>query len=178
MRYLSERQTLQPQTTGRASSVRLPCLLSLESSHSAESISNLSDFAMMPFAKIATWDNVEADAEIRRGLSVEIAGELQSLFQLSNEEMAQLIGRSLRAYMRFRNEGLDLGPAEAERVVRYVRLVNLAAETFGEETHAVAWMQESNRQLGGRTPIEMAKTEPGASVVHDLLVGIQHGHPA
>lgn len=132
---------------------------------------------MTRLTEIATWDDLEADAEIRRGLSADVAEQLQSLFQLSNKEAAQLIGRSTSTYTRFRNEELDLGPAEAERVVRYIRLVNLAAETFGGEDHAVAWMQESNRQLGGRTPIEMAETEPGASVVRDILVGIQHGHP-
>jgi len=128
--------------------------------------------------RVAAWDDTEADAAIREGLSVDLAAHLQTLFGLSNKEAAQLIGRSRSTYTRYRNQGAQLGPAEAERVVRYVRLVALAAETFGGQDTAVEWMQEPNRRLGDRTPLEMAETDPGARVVRDLLLGIQHGHVA
>lgn len=129
-------------------------------------------------ARVAAWDDTEADSAIREGLSIDLAGHLQELFGLSNAEAAQLIGRSRSTYTRYRNQGAELGPAEAERVVRYVRLVALAAETFGGQDTAVEWMREPNVRLNGRTPLEMAETDPGARVVRDLLLGIQHGHVA
>ena len=128
--------------------------------------------------RVAAWDDTEADAAIRKGLSVDLAGHLQELFGLSNAEAAQLIGRSRSTYTRYRNQGAELGPAEADRVVRYVRLVALAAETFGGLGTAVEWMREPNVRLSSRTPLEMAETDPGARVVRDLLLGIQHGHVA
>jgi uncharacterized protein (DUF2384 family) len=36
-------------------------------------------------------------------------------------------------------------------------------------------MQEPNRALDGETPLEMAETDPGATTVRDLLLGVQHG---
>jgi uncharacterized protein (DUF2384 family) len=36
-------------------------------------------------------------------------------------------------------------------------------------------MQEPNRALDGETPLEMAETDPGATMVRDLLLGVQHG---
>jgi len=140
-------------------------------------ISSLPDAAPW-MVRVAAWDDTEADAAIRDGLSVDLAAHLQTLFDLSNAEAAQLIGRSRSTYTRYRNQGAKLGPAEAERVVRYVRLVALGAETFGGQDAAVEWMQEPNRLLGGQPPLEMAETDPGARVVQDLLLGIQHGHVA
>jgi putative toxin-antitoxin system antitoxin component (TIGR02293 family) len=67
--------------------------------------------------------------------------------------------------------------AEAERAVRLAQLIALAAETFGALDEALAWMQEPNYALGGRLPIDMAETDPGARVVRNVFHAIQHGHP-
>lgn len=127
--------------------------------------------------RVAGWDDAQADAEIRQGLPVGLAAHLQELLGLTDEEAAHLIGRSRSTYARYRNAGRDLGTAEAERAVRFARLIALAAETFGSLGEAVDWMREANYALGGQTPYAMAETDPGARVVRDLLIGLQHGHP-
>jgi putative toxin-antitoxin system antitoxin component (TIGR02293 family) len=128
--------------------------------------------------RVATWDDQEADAEIRRGLPVRVAAELQELLRLTDEETAHIIGRSRSTYARYRSQDKDLGTAESERAVRLTRLLGLAAETFGSLSKAVDWMRETNAALGGNVPLEMAETDPGATIVRDLLLGLQHGHPA
>lgn len=128
-------------------------------------------------SRVAQWDDAEADAAIRDGLSIDLAAHLQKLMNLTDEEVAQLIGRSRSTYARYRNAGRDLGMAEAERAVRLAQLIALAAETFGALGKALRWMRESNYALGGRIPFDMAETDPGARVVRNLLHGIQHGHP-
>lgn len=127
--------------------------------------------------RVASWDDTEADAMIREGLPFDIAAHIQSLLNLTDEEAAHLIGRSRTTYSRYRNKNRDLGTAEAERAVRFARLLALAAETFGSLEEAKEWMLEENYALGGERPFELAETDPGARVVRNLLVGIQHGHP-
>lgn len=127
--------------------------------------------------RVARWDDTEADARIREGLPFEIAAHIQSLLNLTDKEAAGLIGRSRSTYSRYRNKDQDLGTAEAERAVRFARLLALAAETFGSLEEAKEWMLEENYALGGERPFELAETDPGARVVRNLLVGIQHGHP-
>jgi putative toxin-antitoxin system antitoxin component (TIGR02293 family) len=127
--------------------------------------------------RIARWDDAQADAAIREGLPIGLAAHLQELLNLTDEEAAQLIGRSRSTYARYRSTGRDLGMAEAERAVRLTQLIALAAETFGALDEALAWMQEENYALGGRLPLDMAETDPGARVVRNVLHGIQHGHP-
>lgn len=128
--------------------------------------------------RVAGWDNAEADDQIRRGLPTALAAHIQKVLGLTDKEAAALIGRSRSTYARYRNQDKELGPLEAERVVRYARLLALAAETFGALEEATDWMQEPNFALGGDTPFGRAETEPGATLVRDLLLGLQHGHPA
>jgi putative toxin-antitoxin system antitoxin component (TIGR02293 family) len=127
--------------------------------------------------RVASWDDAEADAAIREGLPIDLAAHLQKLLELTDEEAAQLIGRSRSTYARYRNAGRNLGMAEAERAVRLAQLIALAAETFGTISEALSWMREANYALGGRVPFDLAETDPGARVVRNLLYGIQHGHP-
>jgi len=128
--------------------------------------------------RIAGWDDARADVEIRQGLPVGLTAHLQDLLGLTDEEAAHLIGRSRSTYARYRNTGRNLGTAEAERAVRFARLITLAAETFGSLGEALDWMRETNYTLGDQTPYVLAETDPGARVVRDLLIGFQHGHPA
>ena len=125
--------------------------------------------------RVARWDDEAADKHIRSGVSVGLAERLQVLLDLSDEEAAHLIGRSRSTYARYKKKNKDLGVTEAERAVRYARLLHLANETFGSFQEAVLWMQEPNQALGGATPIHMARTDPGATIVRDVLEGIQHG---
>ena len=128
--------------------------------------------------RVAEWNDIQADSAIRKGLPIESAIHLQSLLQLSKEKAARLIGRSRSTYARYQNQDADLDPSEAERVVRYARLVSLATEILNGQNAAVMWMKEPNIRLGGHLPLQMAETAPGARIVQNLLVGIQHGHIA
>lgn len=37
------------------------------------------------------------------------------------------------------------------------------------------WLRKPNRALGGRTPLSLLDTAPGAELVSDVLVRIEHG---
>ena len=125
--------------------------------------------------RVADWDDATANDKIRQGISIALVARLQELLGLTDEQAARLIGRSRSTYSRYRNQDTELGVPEAERAVRYARLLALAAETFGGLEEAAAWMEEPNLALGDDTPLDMAETDPGATMVRDLLLGIQHG---
>lgn len=125
--------------------------------------------------RAAAWDDATANAKIRQGVPIDLVIRLQELLSLTDEQAARLIGRSRSTYARHRRRETELGMSEAERAVRYVRLLALAAETFGSLEDATAWMREPNRALDEETPLEMAETNPGATIVRDLLLGLQHG---
>lgn len=129
------------------------------------------------YADLNVASDTDADTEIRSGYPVSVATELQSVLDLTDTEMAQVLGRSRRTYTRYREQDKHLGLPESERVFRYVRLLRRATQIFGSEAKAAWWMNESNAALGGRTPFDAALTAPGATLVDDLLAGLEHGFP-
>ncbi|WP_263820714.1 antitoxin Xre-like helix-turn-helix domain-containing protein [Salinibacter sp.] len=79
---------------------------------------------------MANWDDATANVEIRQGLPIALVVRLQELLGLTGAQAARLIGRSRSTYSRHRNQDKELGVPEAERAVRYTRLLALAAETL------------------------------------------------
>jgi putative toxin-antitoxin system antitoxin component (TIGR02293 family) len=68
-----------------------------------------------------------------------------------------------------------LKPDESERLARLMRLISLATSVLESEDHARAWLNRPLRELGGKTPLQMAATEPGAREVERVLGRIEHG---
>lgn len=122
-------------------------------------------------------NDTDADKQIREGYSISVATHLQEVLDLSDEMMAEILGRSRRTYRRYRNAGKRLGLSESERLFRYLRLLSWAEDVFGTREKAAWWMNEPNAALDGRVPVEVALTAPGAVVVEDLLGGLEHGFP-
>ena len=122
-------------------------------------------------------NGTDADAQIRDGYPVSVAEELQDVLGLSDAEMAEVLGRSRRTFARYRSEKKRLGLPESERLFRYLRLLDKGAAVFGAEEKAAWWMKAENPALGGRTPVEVALTAPGAALVEELIGGIEHGAP-
>ena len=122
-------------------------------------------------------NDTDADNQIREGYSISVATHLQELLDLSDEMMAEILGRSRRTYRRYRNSDKRLGLSESERLFRYLRLLSRGKEVFGSREKAAWWLNEPNTALDGRKPLEVALTAPGAVVVEDLLGGLEHGFP-
>jgi len=122
-------------------------------------------------------NDTDADDQIREGYPIDVAARLQTVLDLSDEMMAEILGRSRRTYRRYRNADKRLGLSESERLFRYLRLLSRAEEVFGSREKAAWWMKEPNAALDGREPVEVALTAPGAVVVEDLLGGLEHGFP-
>jgi putative toxin-antitoxin system antitoxin component (TIGR02293 family) len=111
---------------------------------------------------------------VRRGVPTEAVDHFLRASQLSFNS----IERHVLARRTFRRRQLaeqPLDPAESDRLLRLVRLVAAADETFGSVDKALAWLGRENRALDGQAPLSLADTDLGARSVETLLGRIGHG---
>jgi putative toxin-antitoxin system antitoxin component (TIGR02293 family) len=59
--------------------------------------------------------------------------------------------------------------------VRVASVTALAEETFANREKAQTWLRRPTAPLGGKRPIDLLDSEPGARVVEQLLYRIGHG---
>ena len=131
-----------------------------------------------PLAGIAyaEWDLPTAAARVGEGLSADILITVQQRLGLDQKGLAHVLGVSASTVGR-RKPGERLSPGVSERALRVARLAEVAARVLGGPAEALGWMKEPNVALGDVTPIEMARTEPGARLVERLLGEIEYGLP-
>lgn len=120
------------------------------------------------------WDLPTAAQKVAEGLPTQALGTVQERLALSNQELADVVLMSPRTIARRRKED-RLSPAESERVYRVARLIEIAARVFESEDAARAWMKEPNYALGEQQPLVVARTQPGAALVEQLLGRIEYG---
>lgn len=120
------------------------------------------------------WDLQTAASKISEGLGSGILATIQSRLHLSNQQLSDLILVSTRTLDRRKKEK-KLPPDESERSYRIARLTERAYQVFGESEKVASWFSEPNFALGNKTPLELAKTEPGALLIEQLLGRIEHG---
>lgn len=58
---------------------------------------------------------------------------------------------------------------------RIDKVFKIACKVFGDEINAKEWLMRPQIGLGRRIPLEVVKTEEGASKVEDILGRIEHG---
>jgi putative toxin-antitoxin system antitoxin component (TIGR02293 family) len=111
---------------------------------------------------------------VERGVPVGALAELTRQEALSPEDVDRLIiPRRTLAHRKAKAEPLNR--VESERVVRVASLTALAEETFANRGKAQTWLRRPTSALGGKRPIDLLDSEPGARVVEQLLCRIGHG---
>ncbi len=93
----------------------------------------------------------------------------------SHDEISAVVGNTSETIRRkeARDERLDL--TEGDRTMRLMRITLEAADAFGDENKALAWMRRPNTALVGKTPLEMIVTEAGTALVRRSLGVIAYG---
>jgi putative toxin-antitoxin system antitoxin component (TIGR02293 family) len=118
---------------------------------------------------------VQLVESIDRGLAFRAFQRLQADMGLSHAELAGLVGISARTLARRKTEG-RLSPAESERLVRASRIFDSAVHLHeGDKVAALSWLRVPAAALGGRKPIEFARSEVGGREVEDLIGRLEHG---
>ena len=111
---------------------------------------------------------------IRAGFPQEVVEEVMQSAGISLGELARTLDLSARSLQRRRRAG-RLARFESDRLYRLARIVALTKHYLGDDETATRWLKRANRALGGKIPIELIDTEPGARAVENVLGRIAYG---
>jgi putative toxin-antitoxin system antitoxin component (TIGR02293 family) len=120
-------------------------------------------------------DYVKMAALAVRGLQPEVALDLAKRLDISQDRLSELAQIAKTTLHRRIKEHQPLAQDESERVIRLYTVYQKAVEVFEDEERAARWFSSRPKALGGKTPLEFMKTEPGARYVEKLLGRIEHG---
>lgn len=93
---------------------------------------------------------------------------------VSEQEVGYLIIKP-RTLSHRRANRQKLTMDESDRAARVARAMVLAEKTFANRNKADRWLHKKLIALGGRTPMELIRTDAGARVVENLLARISWG---
>jgi putative toxin-antitoxin system antitoxin component (TIGR02293 family) len=113
-------------------------------------------------------------AAIEQGLPINGLKKLTSFLGISPEKAALLLGISTATLNRRIKAG-HLASSESDRLIRFARLAGIAAQVMGSPEAGKNWLRTPQHGLGGKIPMEFARTEIGAREVENLLGRIEHG---
>ena len=123
--------------------------------------------------------DVRSDADMAR--AVELGFPAVTLLALAehgvtDREIAKLIINA-RTLAHRRAKGQKLTVEESDRAARVARTVALAERTFANRDKASRWLHKKLRTLDDLRPIDLIRTNAGARLVEDALMGIAWGAP-
>ena len=115
---------------------------------------------------------------VERGFSIAALDRFRDRMALSMDELAEVVGTSSRTLARRKQAG-RLDAAESDRLYRLARLFERAVDVFGGdkqgEDDARRWFHLPQWALDDATPLNYARTEPGAREVEALLDRMDYG---
>ncbi len=122
-------------------------------------------------ARVARVDLLE---EVERGLPMRAYDAVSEALELTSVEEDRLFQVSLRTRARWKRR-TRLDTATSDRVVRLARILALAVLVLESRGNAVAWLREPSDSLGGRSPLAVVASDPGAEKVSNMLYQMEHG---
>ncbi|HJR16717.1 MAG TPA: antitoxin Xre/MbcA/ParS toxin-binding domain-containing protein [Gemmatimonadales bacterium] len=127
---------------------------------------------------LRTYEPLPLDRQVRKGLAYSTFARFQRNTGLPAGNIAELIQIPTRTLSRRRSEG-KFAPEESDRLVRAARVFGRAMELFdGDGDAARVWLTARQPALGGRAPLELARTDVGAGEVESLIGRLEHGIPS
>lgn len=112
---------------------------------------------------------------IKAGFSVDVADAAKLTFQMTNQELGELLSLSVATYERRRRDSKPLDSAASERLDRIATVALLAEDLFEDKQAASEWMSSPNAALGGRIPVMHCETAIGAQQVRRILHALEWG---
>jgi putative toxin-antitoxin system antitoxin component (TIGR02293 family) len=112
---------------------------------------------------------------VNAGLLVKALFRLQKTSGLTAERIKQVARISEGSFARRKQAG-RLSPEESERLLRVSRVFERATALHeGDVSGARQWLETPIPALGNQRPLDLARTEPGAREVEDLIGRIEYG---
>ncbi len=113
---------------------------------------------------------------VAKGFFRRALDRVKAALGVTDAELALSLGISQKTIGRIRaRPGARLSPAASDRLYRLAALYAMALEVFEDEQAARGWLKSEQMGLGGRVPLELARTEIGAREVERLLGRMEHG---
>ena len=113
---------------------------------------------------------------VEKGFHRRAVDRVKAALGVSDAEMAQVLGISQKTISRLRKKTTArLGAAASDRLYRVAALFALAVQVLGDEEAARTWLHAEQMALGGRRPLDLARTEVGAREVERLLGRLEYG---
>jgi len=114
---------------------------------------------------------------VLRGIPAEAMAKLfAGVLSLSSDLILAAIGVSERSFARRRAAPRTRLPVnESERLWRFAEILGHATRVFGSQAEAEQWLGRPAIGLDHRKPIDLLRTHPGARLVSDYLIRIEHG---
>lgn len=136
---------------------------------------SLGPHAYVSLLGMQTYDTIKLHKKVASGLSFGSFEKLTEIMNLPMQSAADVLLISARTLHRRKVSG-KLQPDESDRLVRLSRIYGKAIELFeGDNAAASKWLGSPVTALGGATPLDMSKTEPGALEVEHLIGRLEHG---
>lgn len=120
-------------------------------------------------------DNLRMAELVAAGLPTSAIRQISETLGLRPAGVGPLVNIAKKTLERRLKQGGRLKPGESERVARLMRIVAHANAVLEDEAKARAWLERPLRELSGKTPLELAATEPGAREVEQVLGRLEHG---
>lgn len=112
---------------------------------------------------------------IETGLPTAAVEALKDVVGLDDPSLAVTLGVSIRTLARARASDARFDSVVSDRLYRLARLVAIARVVLEHDDKAVYWLTHPQPGLANRRPIDLARSEPGAREIENLLLRIEHG---
>lgn len=121
------------------------------------------------------FEDPQLHQEAEEGLPWESAEILKKKLDLSDDELATILGRNTRTITRKRKDDKELSTEESDRLFRALRVFLRAKGIFDDDSAARSWLKREQTSLGESVPIAMLTTDAGTRSVEKALGNIEHG---
>ena len=110
---------------------------------------------------------------VREGLPVRVVDDILGTGRLTAAELDRLaLPRKTLAHRRALGR---LSAEQSDRLIRIIRIIGEAEQTFDNPEKAGRWLRRPTQALAGSTPLDLLDTDVGARRVETLLGRIGHG---
>lgn len=110
---------------------------------------------------------------VESGLPVNIIDDLRDAGLTFGEVHTLVLPARTLKHRKQKRQPLSI--EESDRMVRLTRILSLADEVFANHEKALGWLRAKNRQLEGRAPLDLLRSEAGGDVVRQMLHQIDEG---
>lgn len=112
---------------------------------------------------------------LEQGLNPEAAEALAQHLEMSLTSLLERLELNSSTFFKVKKEGNRLNSEASGRIYRLAKVVEAAEGYFEDEEAARHWLERPKVALGGKVPLEFARTAEGADYVVNLLGRMAHG---